>query len=118
MTSVLLRILKCASVAPGNEYVPNLPADGAQGGVPDTATSIADRPPELGTVGVRPVASAPPGTTDLPTETRTESAAHPDSAVSGRGNRSVNALLRAGGRVRPGTAAGVDPTEVPLEEAG
>ena len=87
MTSVLLRILRSTSVAPGNEYAPNLPAESAQVGLGDIATSVADRPPELVTVDVRAMGGAPRMITGEPTETRTESAMQPEPAVPGSGNR-------------------------------
>jgi hypothetical protein len=118
MTSVLLRILRSTSVAPGNEYAPNLPTERPQVGVGDIATSVADRPPELVTVDVRAMGGAPRMITGEPTETRTESAIQPEPAVPGSGNRAVNALLRAGGRVRRGTTGGLDSNDAPLEEAG
>ena len=98
MTSVLLRVLGTTTVRPGNEYVPNLPAESAQVGVDGIATSVADRPPELVTVDVRAMGGAPRMITGEPMETRTESAMQPEPAVPGSGNRACPQRAAAGRR--------------------
>jgi hypothetical protein len=108
MTSVLLRILRTTSVAPGNEFVPNLPVDMSSPGPGHVDPSTADRPPEV-VANVRELDPAGRAAAGRPTETRTESAPGPS------GNRVVDALLRAAGTTRPATREYVDDL---LEEAG
>jgi hypothetical protein len=107
MTSVMLRIMRSATVQPGNEYVPNLLPGTTAADVVEAATLIADEPPEVVTVEVfehppphpqmLPAAAGPP-----PVETWssvgtdvTDDTGRPD----GTGNRVIDALKRKGWEV-------------------
>jgi hypothetical protein len=115
MTSVLLRILRTTSVAPGNEYVPNLPVDLNQVAVDDVDTSTTDRPPEIVTANVRELDPVGHAAVQRAAETRTESAPASDIRGGRSGNRAVDAVLRAGGTAGPATR---DPVDDRLDEAG
>ncbi|HEY6743609.1 MAG TPA: hypothetical protein VI110_14710, partial [Lapillicoccus sp.] len=111
----LLRMLGSTTVAPGNEYVPNLPVDLNQVGVDGVDSSTAERPPEIVTANVRELDPVGRAAAHRPSEMRTESAAGPGVRGGPSGNRAVDAVLRAGGTARPATRKRSDDL---LDEAG
>ncbi len=97
MTSVLLRILGQDTVAPGNEFVPNLPAPEAGSLIASRPTALEDQPPEIvmsSVEGQATTARGAQGDGRAP-HARTASAARRGS--SRRGDRVVrDAMERAG----------------------
>jgi hypothetical protein len=99
MTSVLLRILRSTTVAPGNSYTPNLMPGTTPESVAAHATVLADQPPEIVQAEVTGGATAgptAPAAAAAPPPTRVESTASTPGADPG--NRTIGALEQQGWR--------------------